>query len=308
MGIVSRNSGLSRLYRLITSTELAIVLFLAICLLAIPGTFSESRKFYSSPLFVVLLGLVGVSTFVCTVKRVKTLPFPVLVIHGGFILTLAGAVVSTFGFVATVNIYEGTSVREAYRWDMEADAPLGMELTVKKTSAEYYPVPVQVGVLKGGEKFGLFTLKTGESFRLGEHTVVPGNLDTSSRNLHLTVYDQGRLIGYADTSGERHLPAGFPYDFRLVAFKNPVMKRMWVDLQVSRDSRIVAEGTSEVNSPFHWEGLDFFHVQTKRDAAGRPFAGIQIVRDPGRPLVFSGFAILVLGVLLTFARRMYGHH
>ena len=303
-----RTTGLSRLYRLLTSTELAIILFLAICLLAIPGTFSESRGMYSSPLFMALLGLVGLSTLVCTVKRAKTIPLPVIIVHGGVILSLAGAVVTSFGFVATVNVYEGSAVNEAFRWDRDADMPLGMDLKVTKINTAYYPVPVQVGVLKGVEKFGLFTLQTGESFNLGEYTVLVGNLDPSAKNLLLTVSDQRGRIGFADTSGTRQLPADFPYEFRLVAFKNPILKRMWVDLQLSRDSRILAEGSSEVNSPFHWEGLDFFHVQTKKDPKGRAYAGIQIVRDPGRPLVFSGFAIVVLGALLIFARRFYGHH
>jgi hypothetical protein len=305
---LSWNNSLSRLYRLLTSTELAIALFLAICLLAIPGTFTESRKIYSSLPFITLLGLMGVSTLVCTVKRVRTLPLPVLIIHGGVILSLAGAVVTSFGFVATVNIYEGSAVNEAFRWDRDADVPLGMDLKISKINTTYYPVQVQVGVLKGAEKYGLFTLKTGESFNLGEYTVLVGNLDPAAKNLLLTVSAQGRPIGSADTSGVRQLPTEFPYDFRLVAFKTPVLKRMWVDLQLSRDTRILAEGSSEVNSPFHWEGLDFFHVQTKRDPSGRSYAGIQIVRDPGRPLVFSGLAIVVAGALLIFARRFYGHH
>ena len=110
-----------------------------------------------------LLGLVGVSTLVCTVNRIKTIPLPVIIIHGGVILSLAGAVVSSFGFVATVNVYEGYPVHEVFRPDRDVDVPLGMDLTVTKMNMAYYPVPVQVGVLKGNEKYGLFTLKTGES-------------------------------------------------------------------------------------------------------------------------------------------------
>lgn len=305
---MSSNTGLSRLFRFLTSTELAIFLFLAICLLAIPGTFTETKKLYSSPPFVALLILVGVCTFVCTVRRIKTLSLPVVVIHGGVVLSLAGAVVSSFGYVATVNVYEGTGIDTVYRWDVEADTPLGMELVVEKINTEYYPVPVKVGVLKGAEKVALFTLHTGESFKVGEYAVTVGNFDPWTKNLLLTVTDQGRPIGNVDTAGKRDLPAGFPFDFRLVSYKNPVLKRMWVDLRLARDSRTIVEGSSEVNRPFQWGGLDFFHVQTARDPAGRAYAGLQIVRDPGRPLVFSGFVLVGIGVLLAFARRFYGNH
>jgi hypothetical protein len=305
---LSWNTTPSRLYRFLTSTELAVFLFLAICLLAIPGTFTETKKLYSSPPFVVLLALVGVSTLVCTLRRIKTLSTPVIIIHGGVVLSLAGAVVSTFGYVATVNIYEGTAVKEVYRWDVESDTPLGMDLAVEKINTEYYPVPVKVGVLRGAEKFALFTLHTGESFKVGGYTVTVGNLDPWTKNLRLTVTDQGQLIGNVDTAGRRDLPEEFPFDFRLVSYKNPILKRMWVDIRLSRDSRPIAEGSSEVNRPFQWGGLDFFHVQTARDPAGRAYAGLQIVRDPGRPLVFSGFAFVGLGVILAFARRFHGSH
>ena len=81
---------------------------------------------------------------------------------------------------------------------------------------------------------------------------------------------------------------------------------MWVDLLISMDSRPIAEGISEVNRPFQWEGLYFFHVQTEGDSFGRAYAGIQIVRDPGRPYVFSGLVIIGLGVVISFARRFTG--
>jgi hypothetical protein len=305
---LSWNTIFSRLYRFLTSTELAVFLFLAICLLAIPGTFTQTKKLYSSPPFVALLVLVGVTTLFCTVRRIRTLSPSVIIIHGGVVLSLAGAVVSSFGYVATVNIYEGTGIDKVYRWDVEADTPLGMDLLVEKINTEYYPVPVKVGVLKGAEKIALFTLHTGESFKVGEYVVTVGNFDPWTKDLQLTVVDQGRQIGHVDTAGKRDLPPGFPFDFRLVSYKNPVLKRMWVDLRLSRDSRTIAEGSSEVNRPFQWGGLDFFHVKTARDPVGRAYAGLQIVRDPGRPLVFSGFGLLGIGVLLTFARRFYGNH
>jgi hypothetical protein len=300
------NTALSRLYRYLCSTETAIFLFLAICILALPGTFGESRRIYSSPPFLALLALLWVSTLACTVKRIRSLHYSVLFVHGGVLLLLAGAMVSSLGFVATVNIYEGTGVDTAYRWDKGAEMPLGMELRVRKIHTEYYPAPVKVGVLRGAEKIALLTLNTGESFDIGDYSVTAVDLDPQARNLGLAVYRQGRFIGSADTSGRRELPLDFPYDFRLVAFKDRVLKRMRVDLQLLRESRAIAEGSSEVNSPFQWGGLYFFHVQSGRDPGGRAYAGIQIVRDPGKPLVFSGFVIVALGVVFSFARRFYG--
>jgi hypothetical protein len=291
----------------LASTELAIALFGAICLASIPGTFIESRAIYSNPLFLSLLGMLALNLLCCTLRRWKALAKSTLILHGGVLLTLAGCVVTSFGYVATVNIYEGSSVNQAYRWDRKQDAPLGMELAVKRINREYFPVPVRVGVLRGKEKFGLYTLQTGESFNLGDYRVAAAAFEPAALNLKLTVYKQGRVIGTADTEGASNLPADFPYAFKLVSYKDPSVKRVWVDLVLSEKDKTLAAGTAEVNGPFSWQGLYFYNTLTGKDENGRPYAGMQIVRDPGRPYVFCGFAVLVLGAILAFFRRFYGY-
>jgi len=298
--------GMKKKISWLASTECAVVLFLAIAALAIPGTFTESRTIYSSPPFLLLLGCFGLNLALCTIKRLKTLSKPVLVMHGGVLLTLAGCIATSFGYVATVNVYEGDSVDQVYRWDREQDVPLGVGLMVKKVNREFYPIPVKVGVLRGEQKEGLFVLKTGESFDLKNYRVKVDSLEFPAETLKLSVFDQGRLIGSCDTAGTSTLPPGFPYAFKLVAYQNPSLKRLWVDLALANGSEKLVEGTSEVNSPFQWNGLYFYNTRVDRDAAGAVYAGIQIVRDPGRPYVFAGFAIMGLGAVLSFIRRFYG--
>ncbi|WP_204318321.1 hypothetical protein, partial [Serratia marcescens] len=55
-------------------------------------------------------------------------------------IALAMRSVRTFGHVATVNVYEGASVDQAYRWDLERDAPLGADLTVTRINREFDPL------------------------------------------------------------------------------------------------------------------------------------------------------------------------
>jgi len=239
--------GFEWIYAFLTSREMAIGLFGAISLFALIGTVIEREDFYSNPLFITLIALMGLNLLLCSVRRRKALSWPILILHAGIILTLMGSVVSSFGYVSTVNIYEGTAVDKVYRWDLKKDVSLGMELALKKINMEYYPIPVKVGVLKQGEKVGLFILKTGESFNLDNYEIKVETLEFPSENLILSIFNQGHLIGSADTSGERDLPADFPYDFVLVAYKDPHLKRMWVDLMLLKGSEVIAEGTSEVN-------------------------------------------------------------
>ena len=293
-------------YYFLGSKELAAVLFVLLCLTLVPVTLAEERGVLLSGFLNSTLGLIGVNLLFCALQRIRSLPKPVLAIHFGALLTLAGGVVSSFGFVATVNMYEGTSVNKAYRWDVREDMPLGTELTVNKINTEYYPVPVKIGVLRGDEKSGLFLLKTGESFNLDGYTVEVAKLELPSKNLLLRVYSRGAFIGSADTSGARDLPSDFPYDFKLVAYQDPFFKRVWVDLMLTRAAKIVAEGTSEANHPLSCEGLNYFLTKVDRDPYGMAFAGVQITKDPGRPYVYAGFGVMGIGCLVLLIRRTLG--
>lgn len=296
-----------RVYRFLGGTGLALSLFGAITLFVIPGTFGIGRSLYASLPFKLLLALLMVNLLACTAQRWKRLKWPVLLLHGGVLVVLSGAFLTSVGYVATVNIYEGGKTELAYRWDLDQDVPLGFDLAVEKIYREYLPVPVKVGVLRGADKIGLFLLKTGESFVVGDYQVRVDSIDLAAEALHLTVSQGGNAIGSASTSGETSLPEGFPYAFKLVAFKNPVLRRTWVDLKLLRDSTVLAQGTTEINSPFQWGGLYFYNTLIDRTPKGEPFAGIQIVRDPGRPVVFAGFVLAGIGALALFIRRLYAN-
>jgi hypothetical protein len=294
---------LTKTHRFLASTELAVVLFITIALLAVPGTLLEDRDIiYKNPLFVGLLVLFGLNLGLCTIRRFRSLAKSVLVLHLGIIITLAGCVLTSFGYVATVNIYEGTAVNQAYRWDLQRDEPLGVELGISRINRGYYPVPVKVGVLRGEEKVSLHTLKTGETFPLDGYTIRIDELDFPTEVLRLTVLRGGVAVGTCDTNEKSLLPPEFPYRFKLVAFMNPVLKRLWVDLRVAGQGEAV-EGVAEVNHPFMWKGLYFYNTQVDVDAAGNSYAGIQIVRDPGRPVVFAGFLIASIGAVMAFGRK-----
>lgn len=299
------HSILTRLISFAGGTELALILFGVITLLIIPGTFGVWRSWYASPLSKALLGLLMLNLLICTVQRWKRLRWPVLLLHAGVLVVLAGAFFTSLGYVATVNVYEGGKTELAYRWDLQQDTPLGFNLAVDKINREYLPIPVRVGVLTGTEKVGLFTLKVGESFNLGDYRVRVDSLDLATETLYLTVVQGERTIGTASTKGETTLPGDFPYAFKLVAFKNPVLRRAWVDLTLAQNDTVLAKGSTEINHPFTWRGLHFYSTLIDRTPNGEPYAGIQIVYDPGRPVVFAGFLLAGAGALALFVRRFY---
>ncbi|MBI4698147.1 MAG: ResB-like family cytochrome C biogenesis protein [Nitrospirae bacterium] len=263
----SQERGIKWFIKLLASKETMITLLTALCVLLAVTTFSENAYIWN--IIRILFGLTALNLVLCTWQRIKGLSMPVLFMHIGVIITLIGGAISIFGFVATVNIYEGSKTDMVYRWDIKKDASIGAGIMVKKLHEEYYPVAIKVGVLKNGQKYNLFILKTGEVFDLDNYRVHADSLDFQTETLRLSIYLNSEYLGSADTSGIVDVRAEFPYEFKLVAYKDPVIKKAWVDLRLI-------------------------------------FVGLQITRDPGLPYVYIGFGITAFGGVFYILRRFRG--
>jgi len=299
---------LGRVFRFLASTELSLFLFLGIAVVAIPGTFAEKSTIYSSPYFVGLLAAFGCNLAFCTISRFRTIDRAVLVVHVGMLLVLLGGIVKSLGLVATVNSYEENVVTEFFRWDLDRDVDLGFSVAVRKIHKEFYPMPIKIGVRKNGLKDGLHILKTGETFSFADgYRVETGPLEYRKGNITLTVFRHNTRVGsYQTATKASDFPPGFPYAFELVAYQNPKPKKEWLELAILKDGKVVAEGISGINDPFVWNSYALYNLGNNLDRNGVPYAGIQVVRDPGMPLVFSGLTMMGVGVVISSLRRLNG--
>ncbi len=296
---------IDNIYRLLGSSKIALYLFLGLAVLLIPNTLLAEPNFYLDVTMRGVVGLLAMNLSFCTIQRFKSLRKATLLIHIGTIITMAGSLISGLGYVATINIHEGSATDTVFRWDMEQDMELGFDLQIKQIRRQYYPIPVKVGVLNQGEKAGLFTVQTGESFAWQDMKVQVDSLDPEKELLSLKVFDKDdRLLGAYDTAGESSLPAGFPLEFKLVAYRDPVLKKVGAELAILKDRQIVAEGYTEVNGPFYWDGLKFHITNIAADENGVPYVGLQIVRDPGIRFVYLGFIIICLGCIWHITRLL----
>lgn len=287
------------------SRQLALLIFFCFSLALIPftlGNFPAAQEIMTT----IFTGLVALNLSCCTLLRVASLSRPTLAIHLGVLVTIAGSLLgSILGHVATINIHEGRDSSFAYRWDLEADTDLGFDLLINKIRVEYYPVAVKVGILKGNDKISLETLRTGDSFSLDNFRISVDRLDVAARSLELGVCTaDGQALGRYHTGIDSGQLPGLPYTFILVAYQDPVVKKIWVDLELRRGDEILAKGPAAVNQPLEWNGLRFYNTKTGHDEYGAPYAGIQIVKDPGVPLVYAGFLIIVAGLLGHLARMV----
>ena len=72
---------------------------------------------------------------------------------------------------------------------------------------------------------------------------------------------------------------------------------------VLQDGRPVAEQVIRVNEPLNWGGFAFYQSSWRQQDPS--WTGLQVVRDPGLPLVFTGFVLLAVGVAYVYSVRTW---
>ena len=76
------------------------------------------------------------------------------------------------------------------------------------------------------------------------------------------------------------------------------IKHFTSKLRIVENGQTVAEKTIRVNDPLKHRGYAIY--QSSYDPEAGEFSGLQIVKDPGIPVVYSGFGALCFGVIFIF--------
>lgn len=76
-------------------------------------------------------------------------------------------------------------------------------------------------------------------------------------------------------------------------------------VNVVENGQVVATRTVEVNQPFTWKGYTFY--QSGYNPDDRAWTSLQVARDPGVPLVYAGFALMIGGLFVVFYLNPWLH-
>lgn len=286
---------------LLASRRLALGLFLVLALLLVPATFFSPPPSFLPQFVRTALALLGGNLLACTARHWRHLQWPVRLLHLGTLLVLIGGVGSGLGYVATVNIHERQQATTAYRWDRNQEMPLGYELHLDRIGRSYYPLPVKIGLLRGGQKVGLLIGSSEQEFLFEGYRIVVSEFDRARETLQVAVSAQDKTRLGTTIAAKEVRANGLPLQFQLVAYQEPQVRRIWADLRLTSQGQLLAAGRVEANQPFCWSGERFFLTATDRDGYGFDYAGLQVVRDPALPVVYGGFLLLVLGGLAFLA-------
>ncbi len=88
------------------------------------------------------------------------------------------------------------------------------------------------------------------------------------------------------------------YDVEIVEPPVPRVKSYKSTLQIIEGSVTKKEVTVEVNSPFSYKGYTFY--QSGYNPEDPLWTSLQVVNDPGVPVVYAGFLMMILGLFVMF--------
>jgi len=133
---------------------------------------------------------------------------------------------------------------------------------------------------------------------------VTGNRSDEWNNpvIHLELADG------AHEAGSHVLAANEPVPLRLADGSALVFERRGDDVRsyastvgVVENGQRVASHVIRVNEPLHWAGFKFYQSNYRKDDP--TWTGLQVVKDPGLPVVYIGFLMLALGLTWVYTVR-----
>ena len=127
--------------------------------------------------------------------------------------------------------------------------------------------------------------------------------DTAATNTYwlFSRYPDFNMHGADETSGERpRVQLGYRRSFVAERTKAPEapIKDWKSSLQLLEGGQVVREKTIEVNVPLSYKGYTFY--QSSYDPDDLTYTALQVVRDPGVPVVYAGFALMIVGLTIVF--------
>ncbi|GAB4265762.1 MAG: hypothetical protein Kow0092_18340 [Deferrisomatales bacterium] len=213
-------------------------------------------------------------------------------------IAAGGLAGSLFGYVGTATVHVGGRLDTVYNWESRSDERLPFVATVEELTETHYPLQLRLEVEDAaGRSLPLET-------RVGQETAVPGTpfrlqvlaFDPADGSLRYRLRgpdgEDGPFAGGRD-------PAS-PVVVRPTEYRDPQVRSVRSRLVVEFPDRPPVRADVSINAPLVVGGLRVYLTAWGRDRYGFPYAGFQVVRDPGQPLVWAGAAGLGLGLPLLW--------
>ena len=253
--------------------------------------------------------------FVIFAEKGRWTRLGVYAVHLSVVLLLAGSLAgSFFGFDGSVNIPEGESVKSIILRNTGREQPLDFEIRCDDFNVSFYESGVpkeylsKLTILENGKPVYNKDIIVNDPIRFKGINIFQssyGTLKPKEISLSFTNRETGMIYRQKASVGEEiNLPEAFgkfvikeysgSYDFR---GHNLGETFLGILTPLKGDH-------AEVILPMHFPSFDKMRkdelIISVEDAGRRYYTGLQVTRDPGVPVVYTGFIVMILGCLVSF--------
>ena len=293
--------------RLLTTMEFSVTLISVLAVLTVIGTLFYGMPFFWQFWFNTLMGLLGISSFLCLVEQLpKMRRIGYILIHASIIISLAGATLRTYqkeeGMVHLLvgKQTEWMSVMEGGQ-QIDRDVRLPFQVRLDSFQVDFYEMVYVFVPEEKGPVASLSVERGHEADVAGSHIRVVGTreADATVRTGQPPIKQRIAIVEVDGELGE--IPADIPVGNKKYAllFKPDSGE---VKLYQSKVTLLDEEGNELitqdvlVNHPLINDG--WWLYQSNWNPDNLRYSGLHAVRDPGLPVTIAGLLILVLGVFL----------
>ena len=279
---------------------------------------------FSSVWFIGLLCVLSASIATCSTRRFATMRRTTgyarwhaagsMLTHISMLLILAGAVIrGAWGQKGYVELREGQTVASFMGDRGERPLPFTIHLAnfeietydqqpeklLVKSESRQVALPVKLGVEQGFEGFKITVLKYVPDFTVDMQTREITSRSSRPNNPAILVavngptYQNHRWV-FANFPGFDYGKPGSPVQLMYTARRaDGPIKSFKSTLQLPDGEHVV-----EVNSPLHFGGYSFY--QSGYNPNDLSYTSLQVIKDPGIPVVYAGFSLLIIGLGIVF--------
>lgn len=320
-----------KIWQSLSSMTLALWLFAAIALVSLAGTLmppEAASKLFHSGWFLALLTALSVNLFMCLTSRFALVPRMAgsLLTHGSILVILSGALIGLgWGESGFLTLDEGETAGTVVLNGRAADLGFSVRLNdfIYEESIdpkENLRVFSETGrfVASISAEAGSESEIAGTPYRVKILRYLPDfSMDLSTRRVISRSQEPRNPALEVELKNETGLSSAFWVFVAYPDVHNPVregfkFKYHWFqrrpkdfvsNLSVMEGNRELWRGDIRVNEPLRFKGYSFF--QSSYDQEHLNWSGLRVVKDPGVPVVYAGFGLLLLGLVLRYARPLF---
>lgn len=305
------------------SMRVALWMLCLIIVISFAGAVAPERvqpMIFYSWWFLAVLGVFAANLTVCLFRRLlsRRTRAGSKITHAAILLILAGALIS---FLASergrLDLTRGEELT-AFIGE-RGMIPLGFSVRLDNFSVSWYtPQYFKLGVaVDGGKLKKRFDAVPGREYTLGNYSFVihgyypdfaldeannPVNLSEKARNPALLLFVRTPEGSSRRWVFARHpeLSAAEGQPVRIVLLQKPMIREFRSRLTFA-DGKQIFRGDATVNGPVSFGGYTFY--QSGYDEEKPEWTSLTVVKDPGVPVVFAGFILLNLGIIMIYAGK-----